>query len=124
MNERELISEIGGIARLSHSLDEAVSRIESLLAHEIGSATLTLQPVQNGSPFLSGTGVSRFLESREFPFRDLYTAPLVKARDRPRGILIACFGTWGAPGEMLQRATAYTAEQLGTLLGRVSRRAA
>ena len=123
MNERELMSEIGGIARLAHSLDEAVTRIESLLAHEIGSATLTLQPVQNRSPFLAGTGVSRFLESREFPFRGLYTAPLVKG-DRPRGMLIACFGTWGAPGDLLQRATAYTAEQLGTLLGRVNRRAA
>ena len=123
MNEHELMSEIGGIARLAHSLDEAVTRIESLLAHEIGSATLTLQPVQNGSPFLAGTGVSRFLESREFPFRGLYTAPLVKG-DRPRGMLIACFGTWGAPGDLLQRATAYTAEQLGTLLGRVNRRAA
>src|SRR5580698_4550539 len=120
MNERELISEIGGIARLAHSLDEAVTRIERLLAREIGSATLLLRPVQHGSPLLAGTGVARFLESREFPFRGLYTAPLVKG-DRPRGMLVACFGSWGAPGDLLQRATAYTAEQLGTLPGRVSR---
>jgi len=119
VNESELISEIRGIARKSGSLVEAVDRIENLLAREVGAATLILRPVECGSPFLTGTGVTKFLESRDFPFRGLYTAPLVQG-DHPRGVLVACFGTWDVPAEMLQRATVYTAAQLGSLLGRTA----
>jgi len=118
MNERELIAEIGGIVRAANSLDEAVGRVESLLSREIGAATLQVRLLQSGSPVFAGTGVSQLLESRAFPFRALYTAPL--RGDRPRETLLACFGTWDAPGELLQRVTAYTAEQLGTLLQRRS----
>jgi hypothetical protein len=116
MNERQLISEIGGIARRAVSVAEAVSGIESLLRRAIGSATLLLRQVDGGR--LNETAVSDFLESREFPFRGVYTAPLVE-EGNSRATLVACFGSWGAPGELLRRATVSIARDLSTLSGRL-----
>lgn len=116
INERQLISEIGGIIRRAGSVEEAVARIEGFLAPEIGSVTLLLRPLDGSR--LNEVAVSRFLESREFPFRGIYTAPLV-AGGRSRATLVACFGTWGAPGELLRRATASIAKDLGSLASRL-----
>jgi hypothetical protein len=113
MNERQLISEIGGIARCAGSVEEALAGMESLLGREIGSATLLLRPL--GGSRLNESAVSNFLESREFPFRGIYTAPLLEQGQS----LVACFGSWGAPGDLLRRATASIARDLGTLAGRV-----
>jgi len=120
MNERQLISAIGGIARLSGSLDEAVGLIENLLTREVGSATLQLRPAGDSSQLFAGPAVMRFLESKEFPFRGMYTAPIVQG-GQSRATLVAYFGAWGAPGELLRRATSATAEHLAMLLARVGR---
>jgi hypothetical protein len=113
MNERHLISEIGGIARRAESLDEALTRMESLLGREVGAATLLLRPV--GGSGLNESVVSTFLESREFPFRGVYTAPLAAQGQS----LVACFGSWGEPGDLLRRATASIARDLSLLAGRL-----
>jgi hypothetical protein len=116
INERQLISEIGGIVRRAGSVEEAVTSIQRFLGPEVGSVTLLLRPV--GSNQFREGAVSKFLESREFPFRGVYTAPLV-ADGQSRATLIACFGTWGAPGELLRRTTASIARDLGALAGRL-----
>jgi hypothetical protein len=112
MNERQLISEIGGIARRAASVEEAMARMEGLLGREVGAATLLLRPAGGG---LNESAVSGFLESREFPFRGVYTAPLAEQSQS----LVACFGSWGAPGDLLKRATASIAKDLSTLTGRL-----
>jgi hypothetical protein len=116
ISERQLISEVGGIVRRAVSVEEALARIENFLGPEIGSVTLLLRPL--GSSRFNEGAVSSFLESREFPFRGVYTAPLVP-KGQSRATLIACFGTWGAPGEILRRATASIARDLGALAARI-----
>jgi len=91
--------------------------ISALLTVHIGSATLFVRPFAHGYPFLphshpSGFNVTRFLESREFPFRALYTAPIVH-QGRSRATLVGCFGSWGASGEFLQLMTAEIAAEIG-----------
>lgn len=120
INERQLIFHIGRIARSARSVEEALGRIESLLAHEVGAATLILRPAESGTPFLAGSAISQFLESRDFPFRGVYTAPLGRG-SRSDATLVACFRGWGAPGEVLKRATSHTAERLSEVAARTGR---
>ncbi len=116
-SEREIIREISRIGHESTSVDEAVEVVQSLLATEIGGSTLLLDPAELGISSWAAKSVSEFLGSREFPFRGLYTAPLV-VESKTSGRLIACFGSFEAPGESLQRLTAHIALQFGELLSR------
>jgi hypothetical protein len=116
-SETELIHEISRIGHESKSVHEAVEIVQSLLATEIGGSTLLLDPAELGISSWAAKSASEFLDSREFPFRGLYTAPLVVG-NAAAGRLIACFGSFEAPGESLQRLTAHIAWQFGQLLAR------
>lgn len=108
------------ISRLSHqtsSISEAVAQFQSLIADEIGGAALLVEPVKEGIPNPIAHSVSEFMESRRFPFRGLYTAPLM-AGNRKVGRLVACFGSFGAPGNSLPKLTLHMARQLSDILSR------
>ena len=60
------------------------------------------------------------MDSREFPFRGLYTAPLIVG-NRKVGRLIACFGSFGAPVKSLPGLTAHVARQLSEIMSRTGR---
>lgn len=117
MSEKEILVEISRITRSAQSAAEAAEKIEAQLALEIGSALIRLRPPGARTALFADSPISRFMESREFPFRGLYVAPLA-VRGEEAGTLVACFGSWGARGEFLQRATAHTGDQLAALLAR------
>ena len=117
MKDQELHTEIAGIVRRAGSLAPALHEIRSLIAREFGAALLVVRPSASGST-LPANIVSEFLESREFPVRALYTAP-VKAEGREAGTLVACIGTWGTSGDILRRITTFAGEQLAALLRRL-----
>jgi hypothetical protein len=119
-SERELILEVSRIGHESKSVDEALKAAQSLLAREIGGSTLLLDPTEPGISSWAAKSASEFLDSREFPFRGLYTAPLTVGNERA-GRLIACFGSFESPGEFLQRLTAHIAREFGPLLARTHR---
>ena len=58
-----------------------------------------------------------FLDSRQFPFRGFYTAP-VDADDGASGRLIAGFASHGLPGPLLPKLSKHIANELGQLLAR------
>lgn len=118
--ERNLIPVINGLSRQARSVDEAIELFESLLAGEVGGATLLVDPVEEGISPGTGKTVAAFMESRQFPFRGLCTAPLTVG-SRKVGKLIACFGSFGAPTKWLPEVTAHIARQLSDILGRTSR---
>jgi hypothetical protein len=118
--ERNLIPVINSLSRQAKSVDEAIELFQSLLAGEVGGATLLVDPVREGISPGTGKTVAAFMESRQFPFRGLYTAPLTVG-SRKVGKLIACFGSFGAPGKTLPEVTAHIARQLSEILGRTSR---
>lgn len=117
MKEQELNTEIAGIVRRARSLAPALHEIRQLIAQEFGAALLVVRPAAGGTS-LPASIVSEFLESRQFPFRALYTAPL-KAEGREAGTLVACIGTWGSSGDILRRITTFAGEQLAALLRRL-----
>jgi hypothetical protein len=120
-SEREIIVEITRIGHVSKSVDEALKAAQSVLANEIGGSTLLLvDPAELGISSWAAKFASEFLDSREFPFRGLYTAPLMLGSERA-GRLIACFGSFESPGELLQRLTAHVALQFGQMLARIHR---
>ena len=114
-SERELILEISQIGHKSKSVEEALKGAQSLLAREVGGSTLLLDPARLGISSWAAKSASEFLDSREFPFKGLYTAPLMMGNETS-GRLIACFGSFESPGEFLQRLTAHIALQFGQLL--------
>ena len=117
-SEGEIIHEIERIGQESQNITDAVKIAQSLLAAEIGGSTLLIDfPKQGGISPRAAKSISDFLDSREYPFRGIYTAPLV-AGDERSGRLIACFGSFESPGEFLQRLTAHIAQQFGPLLTR------
>jgi hypothetical protein len=116
-SEKELNLEISRTVHESKSVDEAAQFAQSLLAKEIGGSRLLLDFAEPGNPSLAAKSASEFLDSREFPFKGLYTAPLLVGNQRA-GRLIACFGSFEFPGELFQRLTAHIANQLGQLLTR------
>jgi hypothetical protein len=121
-SEKELIREISRIGEESQSVGEAAAVTQSLLATEMGVSTLLLveDSVPLGISPTAAKSASDFLDSHEFPFRGLYTAPLM-AGDRKAGRLIACFGSFGSPGAFLERLTIHIAGQFGQLLDRNQR---
>jgi hypothetical protein len=116
-SESDLIFEISRIGHESKSIDEAVNVVQSFLAAEFGASKLLLDSAELGISSWVAKSASAFLDSREFPFRGLYTAPLMVG-SKTAGRLIACFGSFESPGEFLQRLTAHIAQQFGQLLGR------
>jgi hypothetical protein len=116
-SEKELMLEISRIGRESTSLAEAVEAAQSLLAREIGSATLLIDPAEPAISSWAAKSASDFLDSRKFPFRALYTAPLA-AGNLPAGRLIACFGSFETAGDFLPRLAGHIAQQFGPLLSR------
>ena len=119
-SEKELIFEISRIGLESKSVEEAAGAVQALLASEIGGATLLIDTVELGISSWAAKTASEFLDSREFPFRGLYTVPLMVGNERA-GRLIACFGSFESPGEFLQRLTAQIAKQFGQLFARTHR---
>jgi len=116
-SEREIIVEISRIVHASNSVAEAVETVQSLLATEIGGSTLLLDPAELGISSWAAKSASEFLDSREFPFKGLYTAPLMVG-SKTAGRLIACFGSFESPGEFLRQLTVHIAQQFGYLLSR------
>jgi hypothetical protein len=119
MKERELLSEIVRITRDAEGLGLALRQLQNLLATEYGGALLILRPASGSPATAASPHISEFLESRNFPFRGLYTAPVAGAR-RHAGTLVACIGAFGAPGDLLRRVTAFAAEQISDLARRLA----
>ena len=119
-NEKNLIPVIDRLSRQARSADEAIELFQSLLAGEVGEATLLMDVVDEVVSPNTGKTIAAFMESRQFPFRGLYTAPLTVG-SRKVGRLVACFGSFGAPGKSLLEVTAHVARQLSEILGRTSR---
>jgi hypothetical protein len=118
--ERNLIPAINSLSRQAKSADEAIELFQSLPAGEVGDATLLMDAVEEGVSPDTGKTIAAFMESREYPFRGLYTAPLTVG-SRKAGRLVACFGSFGAPGKSLPQLTAHIARQLSEILGRTIR---
>jgi len=119
-SERDLIPVISRLARRSKSTDEAMELFQPVLAGQIGGATLILDPVDEGISTAVSKSIAAFMDSREFPFRGLYTAPLIVG-NRKVGRLIACFGSFGAPVKSLPVLTAHVARQLSEIMNRTGR---
>jgi hypothetical protein len=119
-SERDLVDVISRLSRQSKSVDEAVELLRAALASKVGGATLLLDPLDEGISPAIAKSTAAFMDAREFPFRGLYTAPLTVGKRRV-GRLVACFGSYGAPGPLLPRLTAHVAQQLSEILGRTSR---
>src|SRR5438270_7181110 len=114
MKENELLSEIGRIVRSADGLGPALRRVQALIAGQYGGALLIIRPVSSGTSLPPAPALYDFLESREFPFRALYTAPL-NPGNRAAGTLVACIGTWGAQADLLRRVTNFVGQQLTDL---------
>jgi hypothetical protein len=117
MSDKELFLEIGRITSSAHTVDEAIKHTQSLLGNEVGHAVLFVRPIHAGASLFSETEIREFLDSREYPFRGIYTS-YITTNGEDVAILIACFGSWGAPGDLLRRATEEISIQLASLLGR------
>jgi hypothetical protein len=101
-------------------MDEAIGIFQAVLAGEIGSARLLVDLVEEGMSPSVAKSTAAFMDSRQFPFRGLYTAPLTVGNRRV-GRLVACFATFGMPGKALPVLTSHIAVQLGEILARTSR---
>lgn len=119
MSEKEFVREMNRIVRESNIAEDAIEETQALFAAEFGETRLVLRPMSStASPF--GEPVVRdFIESRRFPFRGVYTAPL--GMD---GVLIACIGSWGAPIETIQSLVEHAAVRLAPLFERTQALAA
>jgi len=119
-NENYLIPVMSQLARQARNINEAIALFQPLLAGEIGGATLFVDtnPESISPSVMKSTAA--FLDSRQFPFRGLYTAPL-KVGGRKVGLLVACFGSFGVPGKLLPALTSQLAGQLNEILARTSR---
>ena len=118
--ERDLIPVITRLSRQSKNIDEAIELFQSALSGKIGDATLFVDLTEQGmSPELAKS-TAALMDSRQFPFRGLYTAPLTIG-SRKVGRMIACFGTFGVPGSSLSAITAHIAAQFSGILARTTR---
>ena len=120
MNERHLLDEISRRVREAVSFADALESIRLLLEEEVGRAILLVRFAKTAGSHLREKPVADLLESREFPVRSVYTSTFDAGGDR-KAILIGCFGSWGAPGNTLERATAHAARQLSAFLARTNR---
>ncbi|MEQ1884980.1 MAG: hypothetical protein ABL967_07960 [Bryobacteraceae bacterium] len=106
MSEKELKREISHIFQQANSTNQAMVWAGDLLGREFGEVRLLQgRPLNSGSAF-GEPAVAQFLESREFPFRGVYTA----ASGRTTVILL--LGSWGAPRRSMQIFADHIAAQL------------
>jgi hypothetical protein len=119
-NEQHLIPVIGRLARQAQNINEAIALFQPLLANEIGGANLFVDASEESISPAVMKSTAAFLDSHQFPFRGLYTAPL-KVGGRKVGLLVACFGSFGVPGKLLPALTEQLAKQLNEILARTTR---
>jgi hypothetical protein len=119
-NEQHLIPVIGRLARQARNIDEAIALFQPLLADEIGGANLFVDASEESISPAVMKSTAALLDSHQFPFRGLYTAPL-KVGERRVGLLVACFGSFGVPGKLLPAITNQVAKQLNEILARTTR---
>ncbi len=119
-NEQHLTPVIRRLARQARSIHEAIALFQPLLADEIGGANLFVDASEERISPAVMKSTAAFLDSHEFPFRGLYTAPL-KVGGRKVGLLVACFGSFGVPGKLLPALTDQLAKQLNGILARTTR---
>ncbi|MBV8845080.1 MAG: hypothetical protein JO307_19915 [Bryobacterales bacterium] len=120
MKERYLLDEISRRVREAAGFADALESIRLLLEEEAGRAILLVRFAKTAGSHLREKPIADLLESREFPVRSVYTSRFDAGGDR-KAVLIGCFGSWGASGDMLERATAHAAAQLGAFLARTNR---
>ncbi len=118
MKEKELLGEIENVVRNAEGLTSALTRIKALIGAYCGGAVLAIRPESFGRATSTPPPVLELLESREFPFRGLYFAP-VSYGSGPIHTFIACLGTWGISADSLRRITTFTAQQLSELISRL-----
>lgn len=120
--EQELLPVIRQISQRSATVEEAIGSLEAALEAEIGSALLIFQPssklliFQPSSEVLSPLAlesVSSFLNSRDFPFRGVYTATSRVGR------VVACFGAFTSSGQAFGKLTELIAVELSGLSERL-----
>jgi hypothetical protein len=119
-NEQHLIPVISRLARQARNINEAIALFQPVLADEIGGANLFVDASEERMSPSVMKSTAAFLDSHQFPFRGLYTAPL-KVGGRRVGLLVACFGSFGVPGKLLPAITDQLAKQLNEILGRTTR---
>jgi hypothetical protein len=119
MKEHELLKEIGRIVRDAKTLTAALRRVQTVLADHCGGALLIIRPEAPGSAISTAPAVCDFLESRQYPVRGFYAAPLNYGA-RAAGTFIACIGTWGVPCDLLRRVTNFAGQQLADLARRLA----
>ena len=110
MSEKEFLREMNRIVRESGIAEDAIEKMQALFAAEFGETRLLLRPVIWHASIFGQRAVRDFIESRRFPFRGVYTAPL--GLD---GVLIACIGSWSAPIETIQSLVEHAAVRLAPL---------
>ena len=118
MKEKELLGEIESVVRSAEGLGPALNCIKALIGAYCGGAVLVIRPESFGHATSTPPRVLEFLESRQFPFRGLYFAP-VNYEKGPPHTFIACMGTWGIAADSLRRITTFTAQQLSVLISRL-----
>ena len=119
-SENYLNPVISQLSRQSKGIDEAITLFQPVLAGEIGDATLLVDLNEQGMSPDVAKSVAAFMDSRQFPFRGLYTASLMVG-SRKVGRLFAWFGAFGVPGKSLAAITSHAASQLSAILARTSR---
>ena len=107
MSEKELTRESKRIIRGSTVLDQALEHLRILLSAEVGDVTLFIVWAGSQPSVFSDAKVLSFLESRVFPSRGVYTAPVGTA-----ATLVACLGSWGSPVHYVQSLIASIGTQL------------
>ncbi len=119
MSTNEFVREINRIVRESVLEQDAIENAQALFAAEFGETRLLVRPaIWDGSIFAE-PAVRDFIESRRFPFRGVYAAPL-----GPDAVLIACIGSWGAPIDSIQSLVEHVALRLAPLSEEARRPAA
>lgn len=110
MSEKEFVREMNRIVRESGSVEDAIGSAQALFAAEFGETRMFVRPA-HGSSIFGEWALLDFLESRRFPFRGVYTAPL--GADL---ILVACIGSWGTRIERLHAMVELAAVRLTTVI--------
>jgi hypothetical protein len=110
VSEKEFVRDLNRIVRESGIAEDAIEKTQALFAAEFGVTRLLLRPLLWHASIFGEPVVRDFIESRSFPFRGVYTAPL-----GADGVLIACIGSWGAPIETIQSRVEHAAARLAPL---------
>jgi hypothetical protein len=104
MTEKELRQEITRIFWRSGSADAAMTAAAELLSREFGEVRILTLALQWG---MGDRRVAEFLESRAFPFRGAYAAPVPGAAS-----LVILVGAWEVPHPPVQSLAEHLAQEL------------